>query len=202
MLNNIKCVAVGDGAVGKTSLLLTYSTNQFPQEYVPTVFDNYSVNIMINEKVFSLGLWDTAGQEDYDRIRPLSYPNTDVFLLCFSLGNYVSLLNIPSKWYPELHSFDPDVPIVLVGLKKDIRDNHANQQNRLGFVRLNRRTVSTDEAEAIAKQIGAYSYTEVSAYTGENIQKVFRDVIISVLKNRKEINCKNTNRHKKRCIIL
>ena len=126
-MQNLKLLVAGDGAVGKSCLLIAYTTNAFPGEYVPTVFDNYSANVMYNGKPISLGLWDTAGQEDYDRLRPLSYPQTDIFLLCYDVSRKASLENIVSKWIPEISHHCPHTPFLVIGLKSDLRTAQNDQ---------------------------------------------------------------------------
>ncbi|VDP23847.1 unnamed protein product [Schistosoma margrebowiei] len=154
-LRTIKCVVVGDGAVGKTCLLISYTTNKFPMDYVPTVFDNYAVTVMVGGEPYTLGLFDTAGQEDYDRLRPLSYPQTDVYLICFSVVNSTSFHYVfYSQWVPEIRHHSPKVPFLLVGTQIDLRDEGAT------ITRLH-----NDKGKKLAERLKAVKYQECSALT-------------------------------------
>jgi len=178
----IKLVVVGDGAVGKTCLLISYANNKFPEDYIPTVFDNYVVNVTAGDKQIELGLWDTAGQEDYDRLRPLSYANASVFLICFSVTNPVSFENVQEKWYPEVSHLCPDVPHILVGTKLDTRTDEGvlSKLRSQGL-----KPVSTEEGNALAKKLNSVKYIECSAKTTANMKTVFDEAIKAVLFKKK-----------------
>ncbi|CAF0867177.1 unnamed protein product [Rotaria sordida] len=191
---NIKCVVVGDGAVGKTCLLMSYTTNAFPGEYIPTVFDNYSANVIVDNEPINLGLWDTAGQEDYDRLRPLSYSQTDVFLICYSIVNQISFDNVRAKWLPEIKNTNADTPIVLVGTKLDLLDD-KNTRNKLLAQKLI--PINTQKGLMMAKEIDAIAFIECSALTQTNLVQVFDIAIRAGLG--KYSKMKQYKRHK--CIL-
>lgn len=173
----IKCVTVGDGAVGKTCMLICYTSNKFPTDYIPTVFDNFSANVVVEATTVNLGLWDTAGQEDYNRLRPLSYRGADVFVLAFSLVSRASYENIVKKWIPELQHFAPGIPVVLVGTKLDLREDKLYLANHPGLV-----PVTTAQGEELRKQIGTSYYIECSSKTQQNVKAVFDAAIKVVIK--------------------
>ena len=121
-------VIVGDAACGKTCLLTVFPKDQFPNLYVPTVFFPTEANIEVDGKTVELVLWDTKGQENYDKLLSMSFSGTDVILMCFSIDSPDSLENIPKKWIPEVKHFCPDVPIILVGNKKDLRNDEKRKR--------------------------------------------------------------------------
>ncbi|KAJ7862411.1 small GTPase rac1p [Mycena olivaceomarginata] len=198
-MQTIKCVVVGDGAVGKTCLLISYTTNAFPGEYVPTVFENYSADVMVDGKVISLGLWDTAGQEDYDRLRPLSYPQTDVFLICFSVVDPSSYENIRSRWYPEISHHAPSTLVVLVGTKLDLRENNAiiekMRDRRIA-------PIQYQQGVQLQREIKAVKYLECSALTQHGLKTVFDEAIRAVLNPPVRPAAGRERNSRIKCIIL
>jgi len=188
-----KLVVVGDGAVGKTCLLISFATDKFPEEYVPTVFENYTADMELNGKSIYLHLWDTAGQEDYDRLRPLSYPGTDVVLLCFSLVSEASFESVQEKWDPEIKHFLPTVPKILVGLKVDLRDSKTPDPSIGKF-----ECITTQQGLELAKEIGAFKYVESSAKTRMGLSDVFQASIDACIAKSNEKEQKRKERRKKK----
>lgn len=187
----LKIVIIGDGSVGKTSLLISYTLNRFDHEYLPTIFDTYSCITSLDSQLYQLSLWDTAGQEEYDALRCLSYKNTDVFIICFSLIDPISFKNIKTKWHPELvKNYLDSTPKILVGTKLDLR----NDIQTLGALAEQRRQpITFSQGHALGVEMDAYEYIECLAIKRIGVEQVFNAAIKSFLANKKEV---------KKCIVL
>ncbi|KAJ1196484.1 hypothetical protein NDU88_000355 [Pleurodeles waltl] len=155
-------------------VLLSYTTNAFPEEYIPTVFDNYSAQMTVDGRTVSLNLWDTAGQEEYDRLRTLSYPQTNVFVICFSIGSPSSHANVRHKWHPEVSHHCPNVPILLVGTKSDLRSDPDTIKK---LKEQNLAPTTPQQGHSLSKQIGAVKYLECSALNQQGVREVFAEAV-------------------------
>ncbi|XP_060516512.1 ras-like GTP-binding protein RhoL [Cylas formicarius] len=165
-MTGVKITVVGDGIVGKTCLLSAYTTGQFPEEYIPTVFEHYGQKITVDDVEYEMTLWDTAGQEDYERLRPLSYPNTNCFLICFSVDkNLASYENVSTKWVPEVRHFCPHTPIVIVATKTDLRDDPRVM------------CYAPHDGKKLMRKVKAQGYRECSALRMEGLDDVFVEAI-------------------------
>ncbi|XP_058638257.1 rho-related GTP-binding protein RhoH [Onychostoma macrolepis] len=160
---SVKCVLVGDCAVGKTALLVRFTSETFPDSYRPTVYENTGVDVFMDGIQISLGLWDTAGHDTFRQIRPMSYQQADVVLLCYSVANPNSLSNLRHKWIAEVREFLPKVPVLVVATQTDHRE--------MGPYRTN--CTSASEGKQVAQEIRAKGYLECSALSNRGVQQVF-----------------------------
>jgi Ras homolog gene family, member A len=160
-------------------LFRVFQKGQFDEAHIPTVFDTYvqDVRLPASNTTVQLALWDTAGQEDFDRLRSLCYPDADVILICFSLDNYDSLENVVDLWQPEVLQYTGHlkVPYILVGTKRDLR------RGRDGVQYL--------EGEAIARRIGARGYVECSARYNDGVNGVFEFAAKESCRDRSRKHC-------------
>ncbi|ESO00703.1 hypothetical protein HELRODRAFT_157354 [Helobdella robusta] len=176
---------VGNGGVGKTSLVVSYISNGFPSEYIPTAFDKYSVLITINGEPYDLHICDTAGQSDFDILRPFCYPSVDVFVLCYSVISPTSMKDIRMKWIKEVRLINQLVPVVLVGTQQDLRND---VKVLLDLAKYGQKPVSEEEGRSLAKEIGAIGYMECSALTQKNLKETF-DVVVGSGLNESRRRC-------------
>ncbi|KAG7663271.1 RHO1 [[Candida] subhashii] len=188
-----KLVVIGDGACGKTCLVAVFSQGKFPDIYIPTIFDNFITDLEIDDKKVELAIWDTAGQEEYDRLRVLSYSNAHAILICFSLVVPDSLDNVLEKWVGEARHFCKDAALILVGCKADLRYDEEVLQ---GLREQKKQPLSGSEGERVARIIGAKYYIECSAKTGKGVKDVFETATRESLKVGKK--CKKN----RKCWIL
>ncbi|CDS11640.1 hypothetical protein LRAMOSA03903 [Lichtheimia ramosa] len=185
-----RIVIVGDGACGKTCLLLVYTGNGFPStQYTPTIFDTLVKTLHVDGRQVDVELWDTAGQEMYDRLRILAYPDADAILIAYDIGDPQTLANVPEKWLPEVQYHCGSSSIFfLVGCKRDLRDDPETLETlrKRGMT-----TVSYQQGQAMADTIRAKGYYECSAKLNQDVAQVFEQAARATL-----------NKHSFSCVLL
>lgn len=172
---SVKCVLVGDCAVGKTALLVRFTSETFPDSYKPTVFENTGVEVYMDGVQISLGLWDTAGNDNFRQIRPRSYQQADVVLICYSVANPSSLASVQHKWIAEVRENLPKVPVLVVATQTDLRE---------GVHRAS--CISPMDGKRVAHEIHAKGYLECSSLSNRGVQQVFEYAVRTVVKQEKK----------------
>jgi len=175
----IKVALVGDGTVGKTCLLMSYICQAFLEDYVPTMFDNFSAIEEVDGELVNVILWDTAGQEDYETIRTTTcFPNTHVFVVCFSVVHPDSFHNVKQKWLEELRKAAPETPFILVGTKTDLRNDEDTIKK---LQEKGKEPITEKVGKKRAKEIKARLYLECSARDVSSVNEVLRQAIKLVM---------------------
>ena len=158
----IKFIIIGDAAVGKSNLLVRYTSGQFKEEYQLTIGVEFgSNNVIISDNTYRIQIWDTAGQENFRSITRSYYKNTACAIIVYEISNKKSFENI-SSWIEECKNTAPkSILMVLVGNKCDLEDN---------------REVTEEEGRQFAEKNGMLFF-ETSAKTGKNVEELFKQSV-------------------------
>ncbi|KAJ6492209.1 cell division control protein 42 [Mycena sanguinolenta] len=175
LAGSIKCMLVGDSDVGKTCLLTAYTENRFLTGYIPPTYGGHGMHVTVRDACYMLGVFDNSGSPQHDRLRPLGYPQTDVFVICFSVGIPTSFANVKPRWIGDAEFYCPGIPRILVATQIDLRqpafevDGGANSTTE----EPPRAMITTAEGEKLAREVKAAGFVECSALTREGVQDVF-----------------------------
>ncbi|KAM9786169.1 rho-related GTP-binding protein Rho6-like [Neosynchiropus ocellatus] len=174
-----KLVLVGDVQCGKTAMLQVLAKDCYPETYVPTVFENYTACLELEDQRIELSLWDTSGSPYYDNVRPLCYSDSDAVLLCFDISRPDTVDSALKKWKAEIQDFCPSTKILLIGCKTDLRTDVCT---RMELSNQKQTPISYEQGSTFAKQLGAQTYLECSAFTSEkSINSVFRAAALACM---------------------
>ena len=176
-----KVLFISEFAADINNLIRNYCKDEFPDRQI--LYDNYSINVDVDGVNLELSLTEIVGDQ---HLREMSYPNTDVIVLCFGVDRPQSLEGVQKKWIPEIKAHCPSVPIILVGTRKDARDNMN------GNVALpNKEYIKREEGMRVARKIKAAQYLECSVQTTEGVDTIFKTVgnIALYVPRKKKQNC-------------
>lgn len=197
---SLKIVLVGDMQTGKTSLIMTFTTNVFQKSYEPAVTRNYNASITVNSLTVEAGIWDMIGPDEHYiayKNRAQAYPGADIFLVCFSVASPTSFENAKKKWHPEITALCPETPFLLVGTKTDLRSDKETLEK---LAKIGQRPVTDEEAIAEAKTIGASSYVSCSALNQDGLKNIF-DVAVKIVTGVKDASGSKKGK-RRRCVVM
>ncbi|KAI9822210.1 MAG: Rho GTPase [Phylliscum demangeonii] len=193
----------GRGGLRTTSLLNVFTRGYFPTVYEPTVFENYVHDIFVDNVQIELSLWDTAGQEEFDRLRSLSYDDTHAIMLCFSVDSKDSLENIESKWIGEIAENCQGVKLVLVALKCDLRESSTEEdEDTAAGMHREKQMIDYHEGLEVARRIGALRYLECSAKRNRGVNEAFTEAARVALSVKTNIITAGSNGGGRRCSVM
>jgi cell division control protein 42 len=175
---NLKCAVVGNHTVGKTCLLIRYTTDKYPDTYIPTVFENVQKTVEVDGQSYLMAFWDWNGSEEPDRLGPLGYPGTDIFLVCLSIVQPERFYKVKENWVPEISHYCPGTPFLLVGTQIDLRADDSTVEE---LAKNKQKPLSPKMGELLALDVGAVKYVECSALTGEGVSGVFHEAVLAAL---------------------
>jgi small GTP-binding protein len=177
-MKHIKCVVVGYGECGISEILRAYTSTPTDDRF-PTIHENYSRGFLLEDQQIHLQLWTTPRVEEYKQFRPQTYPQTDVFVVCFSLIAPWSLDQVQDLWVPEIKEHCPGTPYILVGTKSSLRDAYAEHRDECEAK--GGEPVPASKGEEMKRAIGARAYVECDAQSQYNLDEVFKTAVKIVL---------------------
>lgn len=175
-----KVVVIGDMCSGKSGLISAYCKDRFSETYIPTFLHTCLTDAKVFGETIELVVVEVSGRDDYARLRQCAYHKMDAVIFCYSADNVTSLDRITETWLPELQKHAPKVPYILVGTKKDVKENYIHQMELISSdgecdrrEDLLQSVVTTAQGSELARSIGAHNFVECSARYRDGTREVF-----------------------------
>lgn len=189
-----KLCVIGDGCCGIFDLIWYLANGSPIGKCVPGIYLTFLATVQVDSTLVHLSLHHCPGQEDYDRLRQLYYPGTDVLLVCFSVDSPESLENAELRHFSEVQHYCPGVPVILVATRIECRDD---QYTCKLLAKTNQKPLTTSDGRAVADRLGVYAYLECSENSGQGINELLTTAAQAALSHVPKVQ-----RRRRRCIML